>query len=963
MWIEQTAPVAAVAADVWKVVADPSRFGDWLGLHRGWEGEPPALFAKGDMVPGTGSFMGTTNRVDWSVDEYDEERWLAMSGTAMGNARIGFAITIDSAAGGTTVTLAYELDSPMIKGPVKMLVRKNAQPEIEQSLARLEAAVLGGELDVDAVAEPRATWQPHPRPEWATVLNRLGEGLGTPAVMVSLDADEMIAAAVAATGLEDFGDDAWLHPYRLLVSEMNTTAELTLVGRMLARSEVIRSLMSRLRIAEEFRMHPEIDAQVVRAPVFITGMGRSGTSILLELMGEDPAFRPVLSWEWLYPAPAPEPATRATDVRARHTAADYDVWDLLSPDFSSMHDLDPEIPNECHTGTLHEFTSPVWGAPHVTPGYDMWLATEGTPQLYAFHHRLLKLLQFRTPGRFLLKGPGHFGTLPELFAEYPDAKVVITHRDPLKVMPSMFSLLATLRWQRSDVLDVDDVARYVSTGYQFLLDQLVEQRSTGALPEDQIVDVHYDDLMTDPIGALTETYAKLGIELTDDATTRMQAYLAAKPKDRHGSHRYDFADLGLDREEALAGFAPYVEYFGVRSEAPQPPAAAVVSVEAAWADFHQRMQRVGEEIAGEAYPADPRMRAEGFRYLARLQEFALPWYLEFADPVHPAFFRFGDDVLTWGSTNPDNNYLRAKVEPSGTYRISGNVGGLPEMLVSLHDGEMVFGRTAVLAERSLAELEVAPDGSFELYLGGPERPGNWLPLTADADLVLIRQYVCDWNHDPVAELVIARVDEAGATPPAPPTPERIAKALDSAAAWVEQSAPFWNQYAKMVEDFVPVNIVMPVSRPAGAAENMLIGVCNFDLGPDDALVFEVDRPDGTYFSAGVASLTWMEPAEFAHHTAHLNDKQLVVDADGKIRIVLAHSDPGVPNWLDTTGYRRGLFGYRFINTTVTPEPTGKVVKLADVRGHLPDDVPAFSAAQRRAQIADRRAGVSRRFRR
>src|SRR5258707_619918 len=142
-----------------------------------------------------------------------------------------------------------------------------------------------------------------------------------------------------------------------------------------------------------------------------------------------------------------------------------------------------------------------------------------------------------------------------------------------------------------------------------------------------------------------------------------------------------------------------------------------MTVEEAYADFHQRMGVVGRRITEADFPDDPRMRAEGYRYLTRLQGFAVQWYLEFDDPMHPAFFRFGDEIYRWGSLNADNQYFRARIEPSGTYRIYGNVGKVSELLISVHEGEIIFGKTAVLQERCLADLKIDGDGSVELFLG------------------------------------------------------------------------------------------------------------------------------------------------------------------------------------------------------------------------------------------------------
>jgi hypothetical protein len=387
-----------------------------------------------------------------------------------------------------------------------------------------------------------------------------------------------------------------------------------------------------------------------------------------------------------------------------------------------------------------------------------------------------------------------------------------------------------------------------------------------------------------------------------------------------------------------------------------------VSAEAAWAAFHDRMKAVGERITGADFPDDPRMRAEGYRYLARLQLFALQLYLESSDAVHPTFLRYGDDVLKWGAGNADNHYLRAPLDPAGTYRVSGHVRDVREMLLSVHDGEMVCGKTAVLVERSLADFTIGTGGSIEIVLGGPQRDGNWIPLDAAAAYLNVRQFVADWHADGIASLAIERVDAAGEAPPEPPSPAWVAAALDAAATWVETSAVFWNDYSRTMRAAMTDNVITPPGRPEGGAVNMLSGGCWFDLAPGAALLVECDAPKADYWSVQLYSPAWFEPLDYANRVTSLNAQQIHVDADGRFRVVVAHADPGVQNWLDTSGHRAGLLAYRWVRPADAPAPSSKVVALADVRAHLPATTPEFSRADRQAQIARRRTGIARRFR-
>jgi hypothetical protein len=386
-----------------------------------------------------------------------------------------------------------------------------------------------------------------------------------------------------------------------------------------------------------------------------------------------------------------------------------------------------------------------------------------------------------------------------------------------------------------------------------------------------------------------------------------------------------------------------------------------MDVDEAWTDFADRIKAAGELITGEDFPQDPRLRAEGYRYVARLWTMASQLYLEFSSADHPTFFRYGDDVTTFGATNVDNQYLRTFVDPAGSYRISGDVAGSKEILFSVQDGEFLYGKTAVLAECSVHDLDLGDDGRMELFLGGPERDRNWLPLGDDATYINIRQFIADWEHDTIAELFIERLDDVGPNPTV--TPDSIAAGLDAVARWVEVSVPLWNSFAKMVAESTPRNDLSPPNKPTGGADNMLHGATQWHLEPGEALLIELEQPETTYWSFQTYMPGWMQPLDFPNRVTSLNDAQVHVDDDGRIRIVLAHEDPGVQNWLDTTGLPEGLVTYRYVRPTKAPAPVATLVALADLRTHLPESTPVFTEADRRQQLVSRKHGVARRFHR
>jgi hypothetical protein len=386
-----------------------------------------------------------------------------------------------------------------------------------------------------------------------------------------------------------------------------------------------------------------------------------------------------------------------------------------------------------------------------------------------------------------------------------------------------------------------------------------------------------------------------------------------------------------------------------------------MTVEGAWSEFCRRLAAVGERILGDEFPGDDHERAEGFRYLSRMAVFATQWFVEFADAEFPAFYRFDDDVVKWGAPNADNQYLRAKVGGTRTYRVTADVTGVREMLLSTQEGDMQLGKFRVFDERALSNLVVGSDGMLELLLGGDEQPGNWMPLHPDADHLLVRQYVSDWEHDSVARMQIERIGNEGRAPNAP-TAAGLAVAYDRAADWIERSVVFWNDYTRRARTGGTDNELSPPRSPKGGAHNIVYGGGWWNLAADEALLITCDAPAANYWSFQGYTAGWFESLDFANRVTSLNGHQMHVDADGRFRLAIAHTDPGIPNWLDTAGHDVGMVTYRWVLTTTEPAPNAIVVPVADVPARVATTTPAFTADERRAQIHRRQIAIARRFR-
>ncbi|WP_028079157.1 sulfotransferase family protein [Solimonas soli] len=411
-------------------------------------------------------------------------------------------------------------------------------------------------------------WTAPERPAWIQQLN--GEAWDmSPRALVPLEADELIRTASDSLGLSDFGDDRWREPFAVLVKALNEEAELNLFGRLFTRDELLRALKGRLQIQQAYTQHPEIDDEVIDAPVIITGLPRSGTSILFEILAEDPQFGPLLSWEIVLPCPPPEAATYRSDPRIERAEAILTMYDRIAPSFRAMHEMGARLPNECSEAFIYSFMSDNLAARLDIPSYINWLyAKADWGYMYGYHRRLLKLLQWKNPRRhWLLKAPPHLWHLPDLLEVFPDARVVHTHRDPVRCNASNASLLGTLRWMRSDkpfdMSSFDKVLTPEATAAG--LDMVIDQIESGVVPRSSVFDVLYADLIDRPLDALKALYTRMGLTLAPEAEQRMQAYIAAKPQGKFGAHRYQTAE-GEEERRARACYARYQRHYGVPAE-------------------------------------------------------------------------------------------------------------------------------------------------------------------------------------------------------------------------------------------------------------------------------------------------------------------------------------------------------------------------------------------------------------
>ena len=383
------------------------------------------------------------------------------------------------------------------------------------------------------------------------------------------DQDVLIAQAQDWAGSDDFGaefdeKETWREGLGLLCEGFVAEARLNDIGVEIAALDVVRALKNRLQVVEWRKTHPEIAEAKVERPIFIVGQPRTGTTILFDLLAQDPALRPPLSWEVDAPLPVPQPETYETDPRIAETQATLEMSEQIIPGFMTWHPMGAQVGQECVRITASQFCSMIFSVQYRLPSYYKWLLYQADHRhAYRFHRIFLQHLQSGVAGQWLLKSPAHLWTLDALVETYPDAVIVQTHRDPLKVISSVSALTNHLRRMASDETSIPDCA--VQSCEEIVVGLQRGMAMRESLPPGQVIDVQFADFMRDPFATIRSLYGRLDRELTPTAEQRMRDHLAAHPGDGGGG-RYSWADTGLDADQLREQVSAYQDRYGVPTE-------------------------------------------------------------------------------------------------------------------------------------------------------------------------------------------------------------------------------------------------------------------------------------------------------------------------------------------------------------------------------------------------------------
>ncbi|MFC7674109.1 sulfotransferase family protein [Mycolicibacterium sp. GCM10028919] len=383
--------------------------------------------------------------------------------------------------------------------------------------------------------------------------------------MPELNVDAMMTAAIEAAGSDDFGSNDFVEGLTVLCASADAEAGLHELGYFALQQNVIGALTNRLKITDWHRRHPDVARERIDAPLIVVGMFRAGTTFLSQLLDRDPGNRALLRWEASDGVPPPSPETFRAGPRVDAANAAIDMLESLNPRMKIVHHEDAEGPTECITLLGQDFKSLTWEAIANVPTYGEWLRQADYRSAYRYHRSALQVLQSGgVRGQWTLKSPNHALALDALTAEYPDAHLLLLHRDPAVLCASACSLISTLTGTFSD----GDHAAYIAEHWTQMLAESVDRIEAfrSAHPEHPIIDVHYADLVQDPVRAIETIYARCGMDLDGPARDGIAAFVAANPKGRFGTHGYRVADFGLAADALRERFAAYVERYAIPVE-------------------------------------------------------------------------------------------------------------------------------------------------------------------------------------------------------------------------------------------------------------------------------------------------------------------------------------------------------------------------------------------------------------
>lgn len=371
----------------------------------------------------------------------------------------------------------------------------------------------------------------------------------------------------------------------------------------------------------------------------------------------------------------------------------------------------------------------------------------------------------------------------------------------------------------------------------------------------------------------------------------------------------------------------------LRGRTPADIASERVVSGRSWDEFCMSLKAAGASLNFPGSPKDPFNQAEGYRYLSRLARAGLMAFVEHADDRAPVIHRVAHETVKLGADNPDNYYQTASINGNYEYRIWGCRNTIAYLSFGTQSGNYGEGRgLPPTGHIEAKDLEIDEDGSFELILSAEPSEKNWLPMLPETGTLVVRQTYLNREEETPAELHIERINcEAEDRAPKSLSPEQLDEGLKSVGTLVAGASLM---FAKWARDFKRHSNQLPMFDPdrslaAGGDPNINYYHSHWHLDEDEALIIEVMPPECEYWNFQLNNY-WMESLDYRYHRIHTNKYLAHYENDGSVRIVVSHTDPGHPNWLETTGHASGTMCFRWIRADTLVQPSTRVVKVSEV---------------------------------
>jgi len=378
--------------------------------------------------------------------------------------------------------------------------------------------------------------------------------------------ERLVTRACERAGLDDFGGDSWREGLTVLVQTVESAPGVSDGGRDYVYGQFVDALWNRLRVVDYLKHHPEVAAERIERPLVVLGLPRTGTSLASYLLDQDPNRRSLLTWEAENSVPPASPETLRTDPRCLKKKAELDALaeGLRAANIPMVHWDEADGPTECMFVQNQDFKAYLWEAFMPTSAYSDWLLDADMTSTYAFERSVLQMLQSRAPGVWSLKMPSHAVHIETLLSTFPDVRIVWAHRDPFKATASFLRLNYLSRAVLGAQIDVTDVVSNVLRQLQAHVARPLRARQR--IGDDRFFDLHYADLMRDPIGVMRSLYEWAGDELTPSTEDAMLTWLQRNPQDRFGVQPYSLDGSGVTITDLEPLFDQYISTFDIELE-------------------------------------------------------------------------------------------------------------------------------------------------------------------------------------------------------------------------------------------------------------------------------------------------------------------------------------------------------------------------------------------------------------